>query len=218
MDYSEEWKSLWSISSVFSPPLLLPPPSKRRRFGQEEEEEEEEQKTHEKLGPLIFNPCPETLVKLHSSPLLSPRLPPPYPALSLTRFLQTTTPSLLCSAASDIASEFGPELVQAHHNSYSHLHGFNSLQLLPLCGGSFSCLAFFPTGENCDRVGFVKLCMKEKEDSQLGVELKGGKDGVLVANEKFNYRILQLLVNPVSDFDDSLPGREVVSSCISSSN
>ncbi|KAL3519459.1 hypothetical protein ACH5RR_017608 [Cinchona calisaya] len=208
MEFSDEWKSLWPISSVFNPPLLLsenPPASKRPRL----EEQEYEGKTHEQIGPIIFTPCPKTIFQLYSSPSLTARLPPPYPKLSLPRFLQTTTnPYLLPSVASDIASEFGPELVQAHHKSYDYLHGFNALQLLPLNSSSY--LAFFPTGENCDQVGFVKICVQE--NSQLAVEANRWNQEAFVAKEKFNSRILQLLVNPVSDCDDSLLGDTASSS------
>ncbi|XP_071915159.1 uncharacterized protein [Coffea arabica] len=218
MEFSEEWKSLWPISSVFNPPLLLldgnpPRPPKRTRLEDEEEKQEEEEKTHEEIGPIIFTPCPKSLIQLYSSPSLAPRLPVPYPGLTLARFLVSSTlnsatplSSITYSVSSHIASEIGSELVLAQHESHDYLHGFNCLQLLRLpCDGddeSWAYLAFFPAGENCEQVGFVKLFLKG--NFQLEVELNHGNQDVFVANQKLNSRILQLLVNPVSDFDDSL--------------
>lgn len=217
MEFSEEWKSLWPISSAFNPPLLIldgkPPPLKRPRLEDEEEQQEEEEKTHEEIGPIIFNPCPNSLVQLYSSPSLAPRLPAPYPGLTLTRFLVSSTfsltpplSSITHSVSSDIASEIGSELILAQRESHDYLHGFNCLQLLRLpCDGddgSWGYLAFFPAGENCDQVGFVKLFLKG--NSQLEVELNRGNQDFSVANQRLNSRILQLLVNPVSDFDDTL--------------
>lgn len=204
MEFSEEWKSLWPIAEVYSSPLLLDHPprsSKRPRLGYRDEKDEN---AHEEIGPIIFNPCLRTLVQLYSSPSLAPRLPLPFPRLSLARFLKTSDPFFLHADASAIASELGPQ--QGRNFSYSYLHGFNSLQLLSYKGGPSDenfCMVFFPTGENCDQVGFLKFCIK---DSEVGFGLNRGNERVLPVNDRLNSRILKLLVNPVSDFDDSWTG------------
>ncbi|CAI9109340.1 OLC1v1009144C1 [Oldenlandia corymbosa var. corymbosa] len=200
MDFSEEWKFLWRVAEVYSSPALadqyLPPPKRPRH----EFPEEKEEGNCEDIGPVIFAPCPETLVRLISSPSLAPRLPQPYPRLSLHRFLKTSTSSLLYSDASTIASELGPQ--EGLDFSYSYLHGFNSLQLLTYkCGTSDESfyLAFFPTGENCDEVGFLKFCIK---DSKMGFGSGCEYQRVLTTGDRLKSRILKLLVNPVSDYDD----------------
>ncbi|KAF5183219.1 hypothetical protein FRX31_027192, partial [Thalictrum thalictroides] len=66
MNYSEEWKSLWTISSVYDPPLLISRPASASS-------------SSSSLGPLLFNPCPKTSINLLlTSPLISPRfsIPP----------------------------------------------------------------------------------------------------------------------------------------------
>ncbi|CAK9166786.1 unnamed protein product [Ilex paraguariensis] len=171
MDFSEEWKSLWPISSVFSPPLL----------------------STTETGPLIFNPSPTTLTQLFSSPSLSPLLPPPFPNLSLTRFLQTSTADsfLLPSTRTSIATQFGLQVPDPSPLLC------NRIQLLR-CPGTASVVVFFPTGDNSDQVGFVILSVK---DTQLDVRALGDSGDVFVAETKLNQRILRLLVNPVADFD-----------------
>ncbi|CAK9148110.1 unnamed protein product [Ilex paraguariensis] len=172
MDFSVKWKSLWPISSVFLPPLLLSPT---------------------KIEPLIFNPSPTTFTQLFSSPYLSPLLLPPFPNLSLTRFLQTCTVDsfLLPSTRTSIATQFGPQVPDPS----PLLH--NRIQLLR-CHGIASVVAFFPTSDNSDQVGFVILPVK---DTQLDVRALGDSGDVFVAETKLNQRILRLLVNPVADFD-----------------
>nr|GMC71917.1 Serine/threonine-protein kinase cdc7 [Ipomoea batatas] len=189
MDFSEDWKSLWPISSIFSPPLLLPnegsSSSKRRHVEKNP------------IGPLIFNPCQETLTQLLNSPSLAPRLPPPYPDLTLPRFILTSSTTNQ-SIASTIASNMGPQVSDTIHN-------FNALQLLhcPKIKANDNnmhntVLAFFPTGDNYDQLGFTMLNLN---DSKLNVKkFKDGKDFV-VHSRKLNHRILRLLVNPVTDFD-----------------
>ncbi|KAG5520673.1 hypothetical protein RHGRI_033306 [Rhododendron griersonianum] len=199
LDSSEEWKSMWPISSVFSSPLLLSsaaaaassPSSKKPTSSQEQE-----------LGPLIFNPSPKTLTLLLSSPSsLSPRLPPPFSHLSLARFLYTTPSvthpsSLPPSTASSVAAQL-PSLSSPSSEAVRH----NRLQLLR-CPGSSSVFVFFPTGENSDRIGFVVVSAEHSELSVkrgdgYGDDRDGDGCGVLVSKEKFDNRILRLLVNPV---------------------
>nr|GMD96600.1 Serine/threonine-protein kinase cdc7 [Ipomoea batatas] len=189
MDFSEDWKSLWPISSIFSPPLLLSnegsSSSKRRRVEKNP------------IGPLIFNPCQETLTQLLNSPSLAPQLPPPYPDLTLPRFILTSSTNNQ-SIASTIASNMGPQVSDTIHN-------FNALQLLrcPKIKADNETirnmvLAFFPAGDNYDQLGFTMLNLN---DSKLSVQkFKDGKDFV-VHSRKLNHRILRLLVNPVADYD-----------------
>ncbi|PIA38842.1 hypothetical protein AQUCO_02700203v1 [Aquilegia coerulea] len=61
MNFSEEWKSLWTISSVYDPPLLISRPDSLS------------------LGPLLFNPCSKTPINLLlTSQFIAPRftIPP----------------------------------------------------------------------------------------------------------------------------------------------
>ncbi|XP_016449538.1 uncharacterized protein LOC107774499 [Nicotiana tabacum] len=194
MEFSDEWKSLWPISSSYSPPLLL------SNYSHEEKSSSKRRRIDSPIGPLIFKPCAETLRLLLRSPLLSTRLPPPVPEFCLPRFLQTSS-STLPSTASSIATQFiTPQVSESIHN-------FNAIQLLPCpnigeTNKPNSVLGFFPTGENYDQVGYFILCF---EDKQVVVKkFKNGKS-LLVHNHKLNCRILRLLVNPVtvSEIDDS---------------
>lgn len=178
MNNSEEWKSLWSISSVHSPPLLLSPAT-----------------TTEKIGPLIFNPSskPETHHHLFTSPSV-PHIPPPVSNLSLSRFLHTSS-SVLPSTTTSIASH-----LSSSYSNPEQLFAYNSLQLLQ-CPGTDSTLAFFPIGSNLDQVGCVILSV---ENSQLKVI---GDDGVFepfTTKNTLNHRILKISVNPLADCDCNL--------------
>ncbi|KAG9146904.1 hypothetical protein Leryth_026929 [Lithospermum erythrorhizon] len=76
MQFSDEWKQLWPISSVFSPPLLIPNDPHNHKTS---------------IGPLLFNPKNQTLFQLFFSSYFSPHLAPPFPSLMLKRFLSTTS-------------------------------------------------------------------------------------------------------------------------------
>ncbi|KAL6964600.1 hypothetical protein U1Q18_035650 [Sarracenia purpurea var. burkii] len=189
MDFSEEWKALWPISSVFSAPLLI---------SGGDDGGTSPSKSKAQVGPLIFNPSPKTLTILLSSPSLTPLLPTPFPALSLSRFLSTTPSasdpsSLLPSTSSSVAGYLGPQLPDSDSSAAFH---HNCLQLLR-CPGGTSVLVFFPTGDNFDRVGFIVLSVG---DSRLSIG-KGGVDGdgVFTAMYRLNNQILRLLVNPVAN-------------------
>ncbi|PON96801.1 TATA box-binding protein associated factor RNA polymerase I subunit C [Trema orientale] len=175
MDLSEEWKSLFPISAVFRSPLLLSGPSIRPI-----------------LGPLVFNPIPNTITCLFSSPSL---LPPcsPLPHLSFPRFLLTSSSdsSLPPSASSSIASVFGP-----HHHQNNVASNFlnNRLELLR-CPGTNNFMVFFPTGENSDQVGFLLLHLNNSF-SKVRVDDNGD---VFSASCRFNHQILRISVNPVLD-------------------
>ncbi|XP_021841959.2 uncharacterized protein [Spinacia oleracea] len=172
MQYSEEWKSLFPISSVHSPPLLLTqnPPL---------------------LGPLFFNPVPESLSLLFSSPDLSPPFLPPPPHLSLPKFLKTSTyydSPVLPTAASAISASFTSEEHSTSSNSLPH----NRLE--PLYCPNNQVFIFFPTGSNLDRVGFLVLSVR---DSKLVVDFCS--DGSVLTSQKFDHRIVQLTACSLTD-------------------
>ncbi|KAL4576825.1 hypothetical protein LXL04_012925 [Taraxacum kok-saghyz] len=178
MNTSEEWKSLWSISSVHSPPLLLSPATTIDAVN--------------KFGPLIFNPSPEPPTHHHLISSLSvPHIPPPVSNLSLPRFLQTSSsiiPSTITSIASQLSTSYSnPSSILAH----------NSLQLLR-CPGSNSTLAFFPTGPNSDEIGFVILSIK---NSQLKVRGVDGSPEAFTTKNALDHRIVKISVNPLADCD-----------------
>ncbi|RAL53352.1 hypothetical protein DM860_007024 [Cuscuta australis] len=197
MEFSEDWKSLWPVSFSFCPPLLVPnkasSSSKRRCL--------EKSPSIPSIGPLIFNPCRETLIGLLNSPSLSPRLPPPYPDFTLHRFLFTST-TINHSTASSIASDMGPPL------DPGHAHNYNALQLLPCPiqkdgdgdgDADARVLAFFPTGDNYDQIGFAMLTLNDSGSMSVR-EFKDGRD-ICVHSRRLYHRISRLLVNPVADFD-----------------
>ncbi|XP_073310032.1 uncharacterized protein [Primulina huaijiensis] len=177
MDFTTEWKSRWTVSSTFSPPSFL-----------------SEKNPNSPIGPLIFTPKPNSPTsQLLHSPSLAPRLPPRYPDLSLGRVLQNC--DSVPSTAASISSVIGP-LLPDH---YSLFHGFNSLQLLQIPSMN-ALIAFFPTGENFDRVGFTLFHVK---DGILSADSKM-KDFFQLAREgcENHMRITRLMVNPVDDGDD----------------
>ncbi|CAA2986054.1 Hypothetical predicted protein [Olea europaea subsp. europaea] len=179
MEFTGEWKSLWPISSAFSPPLLL-----------------SNQTPNKPLGPIIFTPSLNTPINvLLESPSLAPRFPLSYPQLPLSRFLQKycSTPS----TAASISSLFGPQLPD-----YStHFSNFNALQLLRIPNKNLI-IVFFPTGENYNQVGFTLLSL---EDSKLSVTSTRENFFTVAKGSCINHhRITRLLVNPVSDEDTSL--------------
>lgn len=214
MECFEEWKPQWPIGSVFSPPLLLgkdedEPPSKRIRSIQEDEETRGRgEKTYQDLGPLFFIPNHKSLVELYSSPDLSPRLPIPYPGLTLPRFLHTSGSGLLPSASTRIAFEFGHQRAKLdlYEDNFSSVADFNCLQLLPCGDGSNTMLAFFPTGENCDQVGYVIVRF---HDSQVSAKINEVNNRVFMAKEKLNHRILKLSVNPAVNGYDNFSGNSL---------
>ncbi|XP_021750578.1 uncharacterized protein LOC110716278 [Chenopodium quinoa] len=171
MQYSEEWKSLFPISSVHSPPLLLT-------------------KNPSLLGPLFFNPVPESLSLLFSSPDLSPPFIPPPPHLSLPRFLQVSTShDVLPTVASAISASLNSE----EHCRSSNYIPHNRLE--PLYCPNDQVFVFFPTGSNLDCVGYLVLSVR---DSKLVVDFS--TDGsVLTSQIKFDHRIVQLTACSLSD-------------------
>ncbi|KAL7127602.1 hypothetical protein ABFS83_14G263900 [Erythranthe nasuta] len=179
MDLTADWKSLWPISSTFSAPLLIP-----------------NKITETSFGPLIFKAKPNSSTTLLNSPSLSPQLPPPYPQLPLSRFLQNYN-SVPSSAAA--ITSLGHQLP----NYSSYFHGFNALQLLQIPTKNLI-VVFFPTGENSDHVGFSLLSLKE---GHLNVRSQGGNIFELVKEGSANHhRITRLLVNPVDDFCGDVNG------------
>uniref|UniRef100_A0A7N0UR45 Uncharacterized protein n=1 Tax=Kalanchoe fedtschenkoi TaxID=63787 RepID=A0A7N0UR45_KALFE len=173
MDFSEDWKSLFSANSVYKAPRLVSSPST--------------------FGPLVFNPVPDTSTTLLSSTSVLPPLSELAAAsgLSLSRFVSTSTnpesylpPSLACSISySGIPDDYGPDGKFEFWN--------NRLQLLR-CPGEESEIVFFPVGENFDQVGFVKLIVKDRKLTTDGEVAVG-------ANKKLGHRIVKLLVNLIEE-------------------
>ncbi|CAL9004759.1 unnamed protein product [Prunus brigantina] len=175
--FTEEWKSLFPISSVFKPPLLLSNPFLKPI-----------------LGPLIFNPKPNsTTLLFSSSSSLLPALPP-LPHLSLPRFLLTSPPDSapLPSSVPSVASFLGP-----HHpkSDVSSSLLYNRLEFLQ-CPQINTVVVFFPTGENSDQVGFLQLVLKGST-FDVKVDENGG---VFASRRWFSYRISRISVNPIPGF------------------
>ncbi|CAA0821221.1 Unknown protein [Striga hermonthica] len=174
MDFTREWKSLWPVSSTFSAPVLIP------------------NKSHETpIGPLIFTPRPSSSTMILHSPYLSPRLPPPYPSLSLSRFVRIYNSVPLTSSSV-------PYLLGAELPDYSSaFHGFNSLQLLRIANRNLI-VAFFLAGENSNTVCFLLLHVRDgilsvrSQTEDLFHVAKGGNLSC--------HRITLFLVNPVEEF------------------
>ncbi|XP_044478080.1 uncharacterized protein LOC123205217 [Mangifera indica] len=157
MDFSDEWKSQFPVGKVCTPPLLI---SGRAASSI--------------LGPLFFNPNPESLTLLFSSPSLFPPLLSPLPQLSLPSFLSSSPQNEAVSALS--------------HNRLQFLH----------CPFNGSVIVFFSTGYNHDQIGFLVVLVKESGFDVFRDE----NNGVFVARNRFNHRICKILVNPVGDFSD----------------
>ncbi|KAL5857326.1 hypothetical protein ACOSQ3_004784 [Xanthoceras sorbifolium] len=167
MEFTDEWKSQFPVGKVFTPPLLLSGPS-----------------TRSTLGPLCFNPKPQTLTLLFSSPSLF-RPIHSSPQFSLSRFLSTS--SLPLSTSSSIASQFGPQ----HYND-TFVDSYNRLQLLH-CPNTNNVIAFFSAGYNHDQLGFLLFSFK---DSGFDV-LTDENDEIFVTKNQFKHPICKILVNPV---------------------
>ncbi|KAJ6672720.1 TATA BOX-BINDING PROTEIN ASSOCIATED FACTOR RNA polymerase I SUBUNIT C [Salix viminalis] len=190
IEFSQEWKSGFPIDTVFKAPLLL------------------SKGTSESfIGPLIFNPIPESLAHLFTSPALSPPILNPPPHLSLTRFISTSTlpdAPLPLSTASSIAFSFGPQ--DLHFSS--PLLAYNRLQFLK-CPRDDTVVVFFTTGTNLDRVGFLLLSVKDKSLVATGDQ----KGGIFTANKSLGSKIVRVLVNPIEDDDSFLNGCKNFKSC-----
>ncbi|KAF4354797.1 hypothetical protein F8388_018001 [Cannabis sativa] len=173
MELSEEWKSLFPISAVFKSPLLLSSPSIKPI-----------------LGPLVFNPIPNTISSLSFSSSL---LPPshPFPQLSFPQFLLTSSfdSFLPPSTSSSIVSVFGTN----HHQTNVTSNFLNNRLELLRCPGTNNLIIFFPTGENSDQIGFLLLQVK---DSCFNVRDNGD---VFMASFNLKHQILRISVNPVLD-------------------
>ncbi|XP_011000736.1 PREDICTED: uncharacterized protein LOC105108208 isoform X2 [Populus euphratica] len=186
IEFSQEWKSGFPIDTVSKAPLLL------------------SKETSESLiGPLIFNPIPESLAHLFTSPALAPPLLNPPPHLSLTRFISTSTLAdspLPHSTASSIAFSFGPQ--DLHFSS--PLVAYHRLQFLK-CPHDDTVVVFFSTGTNLDRVGFLLLSVKDKSLVATGDQ----KGGIFTASKSLGSKIVRVLVNPIED-DSFLNGFGII--------
>ncbi|OIW06836.1 hypothetical protein TanjilG_03731 [Lupinus angustifolius] len=181
MEFSEEWKSWFPIGAGGSTvPLLL-------------------HSNPSKLGPLFFNPKPNSITQIISSLSLIPSLHLP-PHLLPSRFLVSSNPSsILPSTASSISQRF------SQNDTVSYfIH--NRIQTLNYPNGS-NVVLFFPTGDNDDQVGFVmvsvmgsKLRVVVDENGDVFRALVGGGGGG--GGSSSSHRILRILINPVPDFGD----------------
>ncbi|QCD88102.1 hypothetical protein DEO72_LG3g2642 [Vigna unguiculata] len=178
MELSEEWKSFFPVgSSTVAPLLLSNSPSLP-------------------LGPLLFNPNPNSLSLLFSSTSLLPSLHyAPY--LLPSRFLLSSHPSsILPSTASSIASLFS----STHQNDAASPFLRNRLHLLTYPHRPYA-LILFPAGDNDHKLAFFTLRF---EDSRFHTQLDTNGD-VFYASTGSSHRILNISVNPVSD-DDEVDG------------
>nr|XP_043634019.1 uncharacterized protein LOC122605188 [Erigeron canadensis]XP_043634021.1 uncharacterized protein LOC122605188 [Erigeron canadensis]XP_043634022.1 uncharacterized protein LOC122605188 [Erigeron canadensis]XP_043634023.1 uncharacterized protein LOC122605188 [Erigeron canadensis] len=184
MNTSDEWKSLWPISLVHSAPLLIDPTTTKTA------------KTIKEIGPVIFDSSsePQTHVHLFSSPSLHPQLPPPFPTISLPRFLATSSGILPSTAASIAALEL-PSSSSSSLPDCERLIAHNCLHLFR-CPGTNLSLAFFPTGSNSDQVGFVVLSV---ENSQLKMRGAYAETEVFTSPNALSHRIVNISMNPLAD-------------------
>ncbi|KAG6683942.1 hypothetical protein I3842_12G038600 [Carya illinoinensis] len=173
MDCSSEWKSHFPVSAGSTPPLLISGPSSRQA-----------------LGPLFFNPKPQTLTHLFSSQSLLPHSLSPPPHLSLPRFLLTS--SIPPSTSSSISFHVGHHIAHQNDTASHLLHNRLAFLQQP---NSKSVVVFFPTGVNSEQVGFLILSLDGLGSSfDVRVDKKGG-----IFREKtgFEYQINNILVNPM---------------------
>ncbi|WJX38341.1 hypothetical protein P8452_26013 [Trifolium repens] len=169
MEFSEEWKSLFPIGSSTVSPLLLSDP--------------------DSLGPLFFNPNPNSQTHLLSSTIPSLQLPH---HLLTERYLLTSDPSILPSTASTIAPLFDSPDQLIDYNVSHFL--YNRVQLLK-CPDSPNVVVIFPTGVNDQNIGFFMLRVKDSAlDTRLDV-----KGNVFRASTGSESRILRMSVNPITD-------------------
>ncbi|KAF9596383.1 hypothetical protein IFM89_009731 [Coptis chinensis] len=158
MNFSEEWKSLWTINSVYSPPLLITKPSSKQ------------------LGPLLFTPSPkpQTKTTLLSSPFLSsPFTIPPFSSSSKS------------------------------HSQQPQGKKSNNLQLLKCSKTDF--LLFFPTGDDLNRVGFVKLVWNGSK-----FDISDSDDDLMTTEHEFDDGLCQISVSAVSVDDFEAIGNSVI--------
>ncbi|XP_077212436.1 TATA box-binding protein associated factor RNA polymerase I subunit C [Tasmannia lanceolata] len=176
MDFSENWKSLWSISSVFPAPLLLRGPAAKP------------------LGPLQFSPSPRNPnpTLLLSSPSLSPQFPPPLPPSYLRNAFhaffraceRSLTPSSLLTPIFLDAISDDDHLLFPNHNSL-HVIRRPNLHLI----------LFFPTGDNSDRIGYMVLSSKQR------ILMDNDGNGIFMVPRGLNHRILNLSATFVDPMD-----------------
>ncbi|KAL1330570.1 hypothetical protein HN51_047813 [Arachis hypogaea] len=172
MEFSQEWRSFFPVGTPGGStvaPLLLSEP------------------TTTTLGPLKFNPNPNSLTPLFSSSSLFSSLLHLPPILSPSRFLSSH--SLLPSTASSLSS-----FAQNDAASPSSYFLTNRLHLLAYPDRK-TAVVFFPTGLNDDKIGFFMLSVT---NSKLQVHL-AGNDDVFRAElgSSSAHRILIISVNPV---------------------
>ncbi|KAK1326496.1 hypothetical protein QJS10_CPA01g02235 [Acorus calamus] len=149
MEFSEEWKSLWSASSVFAAPNVLP-------------------SSATSLGPLLFSPY-SLPTPLFSSPSLSPAVPPPLPVgdlrAGLVSFFRCANDHLFVpsSAQASVADAVLP----LSSDEAEPPPPVSSNSLCSLLCRSGDLLLFFPTGENADLIGFLVLSVSDSNKPRI---------------------------------------------------
>lgn len=180
MDFSEEWKSMWSVSSVFGAPLLYSGAVARP------------------LGPLFFRPNLGTNL-LRSSPSLCQQMLPPDPynlRYSIQAFYRS---SKLNFVPSHILNFISFDAISSRHCSDDNAF-HNTLQILRRSTGDL--ILFFPTGDNADRIGYVLF-------SSSNHKILISKDGdIFKQRHGLHHHILKFFVigaNAIAPDSSSLP-------------
>ncbi|KAG0496136.1 hypothetical protein HPP92_000827 [Vanilla planifolia] len=194
MDFSNDWRSLWSITSVFPAPKRIsidfPSP----------------------FGPLNFRPCPARHTLL-ASPSLVLRVPP-ISRLTIVEgirafFCSPSNGSFLPSAdQDDLAADILSSLASTDEDLSDPLSR-NNLYALPCRNGSYL-LLFFPTGDNADEIGF--LCL-HFEGENLTPDVLVDIDGEIYKQREGmkhrRHRILKMSVVPAPPDHSSPTGNSI---------
>ncbi|CAL9157942.1 unnamed protein product [Musa hybrid cultivar] len=161
MEFSDEWRSLWPVSSVFAAPILRPSAAAAA----------------DPVGPLLFSPSPLPPLPLLSSPSLALDIPAPLPASSFVEGLRSffhcpANEAFLPSAAVDALAIEAAVSVPGPSASASDPIPCNNLAALRCHNGS-SMVLFFPTGPNANLIGYVGVSFRGLAPPELGLDRDG---------------------------------------------
>nr|CAD1834103.1 unnamed protein product [Ananas comosus var. bracteatus] len=186
MNFSDEWRSLWPVASVFAAPNLLSSSSS----------------SSSSLGPLLFSPpllpYPPPLLSLPPRSFPDPLpllLPPPLPPCLLPVPRQWRLPPLS-----------RPRLPRRRPppSPCPYAHASNNLVVLPWRSHRRGLIVFFPAGENADLIGFLGLSFEGPTP-----EVRVDEDGdVFKQREGFkhpHHRILKMSVVSASSSNSWFP-------------
>uniref|UniRef100_A0A0D9VRQ5 Uncharacterized protein n=1 Tax=Leersia perrieri TaxID=77586 RepID=A0A0D9VRQ5_9ORYZ len=186
MNLSDDWRFLFPVSSVFSPPSLAP-------------------STSTTYGPLLFTPLPPPPATLHAHPAAFH--PPPHsPPRGLRHILRHVIRSTSFLPYSDLESLSSSSLLAPPSppfpppsNLLAALHSSSSPSRLVL---------FFPSGENADHVSYLAL----DDDSVAAAGSNSTPHrSPSVQSDGFmhpGHRIQQLAVASVVSWSSSWPDQE----------